>query len=52
MLAAKNGMVSIEPCDDSAPDIEVRKRRKAFYRKNGYGSNDEELGYRKENINE
>ena len=34
-------MVSIEPCDDSAPDIEVRKRRKAFYRKNGYG----ETGY-------
>ena len=44
--------VSIEPCDDSAPDIAVRKRRKAFYRKNGYGSNDEELGHRKENINE
>ena len=37
----KKIMVSIEPCDDSAPDIEVRKRRKAFYRKNGYG----ETGY-------
>ena len=37
----KKIMVSIEPSDDSAPDIEVRKRRKAFYRKNGYG----ETGY-------
>lgn len=37
----KKIMVSIEPCDDSAPDIEVRKRRKAFYRKNGYS----ETGY-------
>ena len=37
----KKIMVSIELCDDSAPDIEVRKRRKAFYRKNGYG----ETGY-------
>ena len=37
----KKIMVSIEPCDDSAPDIEVRKRRKAFYRKDGYG----ETGY-------
>lgn len=37
----KKIMVSIDPCDDSAPDIEVRKRRKAFYRKNGYG----ETGY-------
>ena len=37
----KKIMVSIEPWDDSAPDIEVRKRRKAFYRKNGYG----ETGY-------
>ena len=37
----KKIMVSIEPCNDSAPDIEVRKRRKAFYRKNGYG----ETGY-------
>ena len=37
----KKIMVFIEPCDDSAPDIEVRKRRKAFYRKNGYS----ETGY-------
>ena len=37
----KKIMVSIEPCNDSAPDIEERKRRKAFYRKNGYG----ETGY-------
>ena len=37
----KKIMVSIEPSDDSAPDIEARKRRKAFYRKNGYG----ETGY-------
>ena len=37
----KKIMVSIEPCNDSAPDIEVRKRRKAFYRKNGYS----ETGY-------
>ena len=37
----KKIMVSIEPCNDSVSDIEVRKRRKAFYRKNGYG----ETGY-------
>ena len=39
--ADKKIMVSIEPCNDSAPDIEVRKRHKAFYRKNGYS----ETGY-------
>ena len=34
-------VVSIEPCDDGAPDLAVRKRRKAFYGKNGY----HETGY-------
>lgn len=29
-------IVSIEPCDTSAPDIELRKRRKSFYMRNGY----------------
>ena len=32
----KQIIVSIEPCDDSAPDIEIRKKRKAFYKRNGY----------------
>ena len=27
----KKIIVSIEPCDDSAPDIEIRKKRKAFF---------------------
>ena len=30
----KKIIVSIEPCDDIAPDIELRKRRKTFYMKN------------------
>ena len=38
----KKIIVSIEPCDDGAPDLTVRERRKAFYRKNGY----RETGYR------
>lgn len=29
-------IVSIEPCDDNASDIELRKKRKAFYKRNGY----------------
>lgn len=37
----KKIIVSIEPCDDSAPDIEIRKKRKAFYERNGYS----ETGY-------
>lgn len=32
----KQIIVSIEPCDDSAPDIEIRKKRKAFYKRSGY----------------
>ncbi len=28
--------ISIEPCDDKAPDIALRKKRKAFYMRNGY----------------
>lgn len=32
----KKIIVSIEPCDDKAPDIEIRKKRKAFYKRNGY----------------
>lgn len=38
----KKIIISIEPCDDNAPDIEVRKRRKAFYLRNGY----KETGYK------
>lgn len=38
----KKLIVSIEPCEDTSPDIEIRKRRKAFYRRNGYS----ETGYR------
>lgn len=33
----KKAIVSIELCDEDAPDIEIRKRRKAFYLRNGYG---------------
>lgn len=29
-------LVSIEPCHDGAPDLALRKRRKAFYLRNGY----------------
>ncbi len=32
----KKLIISIEPCDDNAPDNELRKRRKAFYMRNGY----------------
>ena len=38
----KKIIISIEPCDDNTPDIEVRKRRKAFYLRNGY----KETGYK------
>lgn len=38
----KKIIVSIEPCDNSAPDIENRTRRKAFYLRNGYT----ETGYK------
>lgn len=38
----KKIIVSIEPCDNNAPDIELRKRRKSFYMQNGY----KETGYR------
>ena len=38
----KKIIVSIEPCDDNASDIELRKRRKIFYMRNGY----KETGYR------
>lgn len=37
----KKIVVSIEPCDTDAPDLEIRKRRKAFYLRNGY----KETGY-------
>ena len=37
----KKIIVSIEPCEDTAPDVEVRKRRKEFYLRNGY----RETGY-------
>ncbi len=37
----KKIIISIEPCDECAPDIELRKRRKAFYLRNGY----RETGY-------
>lgn len=37
----KKIIISIEPCDNSAPDIELRKKRKSFYMQNGY----KETGY-------
>ena len=37
----KKIIISIEPCDETAPDIEIRKKRKAFYMRNGY----KETGY-------
>lgn len=37
----KKIIISIEPCDKSAPDIELRERRKEFYFRNGY----RETGY-------
>ena len=37
----KKIIISIEPCDERAPDIELRKRRKAFYLRNDY----RETGY-------
>lgn len=37
----KKIIISIEPCDKEAPDIELRKRRKNFYIRNGY----RETGY-------
>lgn len=37
----KKIIISIEPCDKNASDIELRKRRKAFYLRNGY----QETGY-------
>ena len=32
----KKIIISIEPCDDNVPDIELRKKRKSFYMQNGY----------------
>ena len=37
----KKIIISIKPCDETAPDIEIRKKRKAFYLRNGY----KETGY-------
>lgn len=37
----KKIIISIESCDESAPDIVLRKRRKGFYLRNGY----RETGY-------
>ena len=37
----KKIIVSIEPCDEASSDIALRRRRKAFYMRNGY----EETGY-------
>ena len=37
----KKIVISIEPCEENALDIEIRKKRKDFYLKNGY----EETGY-------
>ena len=37
----KKIIISIEPCDETAPDIEIRKKRKVFYLRNGY----KETGY-------
>ena len=38
----KKIIISIEPCDKNAPDIELTVRRKDFYLRNGY----RETGYR------
>ena len=38
----KQIIISIEPCDETAPDIEIRKKRKAFYLRNRY----KETGYK------
>ncbi len=38
----KKIIISIEPCDKNALDIELRRRRKDFYLRNGY----QETGYR------
>ena len=32
----KKIIISIEPCDETASDIEIRKRRRYFYLRNGY----------------
>ena len=37
----KKIIISIEPCNKNAPDVELRRRRKAFYMRNGY----KETGY-------
>ncbi len=37
----KKIIISIEPCDQDVPDIELRTRRKNFYIRNGY----QETGY-------
>lgn len=37
----KKIIISIEPCDKDAPDIEIRLKRKDFYMRNGY----RETGY-------
>ncbi len=42
MYPHKKILVSIEPCDDFAADLTLRKRRKAFYIQNGY----RETGFR------
>ena len=41
MYPDKKIIISIEPCDEKTPDIELRKRRKDFYLRNGYN----ETGY-------
>lgn len=41
MYPDKKIIISIEPCSDDAPNIELRKRRKSFYLQNGY----KETGY-------
>lgn len=38
----KKIVISIEPCNENVSDIAIRKRRKAFYMRNGYN----ETGYR------
>ena len=38
----KKIIISIEPCDNNVPDIDLRTRRKGFYMRNGY----KETGHR------
>lgn len=46
MYLEKKIIISIEACDKSATDIEVRTRRKEFYIRNGYKETNRQGGER------